>query len=97
MAIVVIQETPAATREIYDDVAAQAGVSADPPDGLIVHTAGLSGETFRIIEVWESREAYERFGMDRLGPAIRAVAEARGISAERPQPTVYETHGLVRA
>ena len=44
------------------------------PEGLIVHVAGPTDSGFRIIDVWESREAWERFRDERLRPAARRVA-----------------------
>jgi hypothetical protein len=31
------------------------------PDGLLLHAAGPTDEGFRVIDVWESRAAWERF------------------------------------
>jgi hypothetical protein len=33
-----------------------------PPAGLILHAAGPTDEGFRIIELWESQDAWRRFG-----------------------------------
>ena len=41
------------------------------PEGLILHVAGPTDEGFRIIEVWESEAAWERFSAERLqGAAV---------------------------
>jgi len=45
------------------------------PEGLIVHVAGRTDSGFRIIDVWESREAWERFRDERLRPAARRAAD----------------------
>jgi hypothetical protein len=37
------------------------------PDGLVLHAAGPTDEGFRIIAVWASEEAWERFRVERLG------------------------------
>lgn len=36
------------------------------PDGLVLHAAGPTDEGFRIIAVWESEDAWQRFRVDRL-------------------------------
>ena len=42
---------------------------SSPPRGLILHAAGPTDEGYRIIEVWESRQAWLRFRQDALGEA----------------------------
>ena len=44
------------------------------PEGLVVHAAGPTDEGFRIIAVWESEDAWERFRADRLGADAETVA-----------------------
>jgi hypothetical protein len=97
MAVVLVQEGEMMSTELYDEVEAKLDAHDNPPDGLIVHTAGQAGEMFRIVDVWESRDAYERFAEDRLRPALAEVMNARGIDPNAgPQPTIYETHDLIR-
>lgn len=67
----------AASWEQYERLAATV---ATQPDGLIVHVAGPTEEGFRIIEVWESEAAWERFETQRP-----RAAEAPGPPA--PPPT----------
>ena len=56
----------------YDSVSERVGVAANPPDGLIVHTAGWdeANSVFRIFDVWESREQADRFWQERLQPIL---------------------------
>ncbi len=44
------------------------------PVGLVLHAAGPTDEGFRIIAVWESEDAWERFRADRLGADVETVA-----------------------
>lgn len=44
------------------------------PEGLILHAAGPTEEGFRIIAVWESEDAWQRFRADRLEAEADAVA-----------------------
>lgn len=41
------------------------------PPGLLVHTAGATENGWAVFEVWESREAQERFMGERLGQALQ--------------------------
>jgi hypothetical protein len=68
------------------------------PDGLVLHAAGPTDEGFRIIAVWESEDAWERFRADRLGadpetvthvpPTFRALHAAHVVhgGARRKRP-----------
>jgi hypothetical protein len=51
----------------YEKVTAELGEIH--PDGLIVHTAGPTATGVRFIDVWESKEAWEKFFADTLAPA----------------------------
>ena len=81
-ACVFVQDVPA-SWEHYEPLAAALGEPV--PAGLILHVAGPTDEGFRTIEVWETREAWERFQSDRL-----TVAEAAGWAP----PTVRELRAL---
>ena len=76
----------------YDAINQRLDLDNDPPDGLIVHAAGFSGNTFRIITIWASSEQKERFEHERLIPTLREVV---GASAQPPRIENYELHRLV--
>ncbi len=59
------------SREQYDRLDEELG--SEKPEGLIVHAAGESDSGVRIIDVWESKQQFERFQSERLGPAMRKV------------------------
>ena len=61
MAWIRIFQPPRVTAEIYDRVNAEAGVDADPPDGLLFHCAGEIDGKWQILDAWESREHAQRF------------------------------------
>ena len=68
----VIVEDVAASWEQYRPFAE--ALDGATPDGLLLHAAGPTDEGFRIVGVWESEEAWERFRADRLAPDAEAVA-----------------------
>ena len=73
---------------MYDGVSAAMDIENDPPAGLIFHWAGDVDGKWTVMNVWESREAYDRFRDERLFPAIRQVS---GMDpADGPQPTITE-------
>jgi len=63
------------TQEQYDAVNAEMGVEENPPEGLIFHSAGPTDAGWNVIDFWESREAFDRFQRERLGPAIAAMGD----------------------
>ena len=83
--------------EIYDAVAAKLDVENDSPEGMIVHTAiDLGDRGIRIVDVWESQDAFEHFRDERLMPAIQAVLSDRGIEPAGPPSYEFsEIHHLV--
>jgi hypothetical protein len=44
------------------------GLAADPPEGLIFHSAGELDGRFQIFNVWEAREQSERFTREQIRP-----------------------------
>ena len=60
-----------------------------PVEGLLVHATGQGASGFRVVDVWESEEAWNRFG-EVLGPVLQEV----GIEA---QPEVYPAQTFVSA
>jgi hypothetical protein len=68
-----------------------ASAISERPEGLILHVAGPTDEGFRIIGVWESESAWERFKAERLlGPAaVGAVTPPATFRALQPIHVVY--------
>jgi hypothetical protein len=99
MAIAYVQEFDASTDRTtanYDAVKAKLNVESDPPEGMIIHTAGFTAEgVFRIFDVWDSEEQHGRFMKERLLPAIEAMTNGAG--ADRPHEYTYLLHDVVRS
>jgi hypothetical protein len=85
------EETDRSTAN-YDALSERLQAQDEPPAGLLVHTAGFTGHGFRIFEVWESREDYERFFSERLMPLIQNVASD---DDRQPPQTIYELHNFM--
>ena|SRR6187397_1085700 len=66
-------EDVAASWEHYQRFAA--ALEGPTPVGLILHAAGPTDEGFRIIGVWESEDAWQRFRKERLDPDAEDVAQ----------------------
>ena len=95
MPVVVVFE--GVTREQYDESVrrltggkGRLDSPADwPVEGLLVHAAGEGERGFRVVDVWESEEAFGRFG-ETLMPALQEI----GVEGK---PEVYPTYAFVSA
>jgi len=97
VAIALVQEFPADPSDRgtsnYDGVQERLNVRADPPQGLLVHSAGFTGTgVFRIVSIWDSQASWEAFRDERLLPTVAPLMEAGG---RRPEEYTYELHDLV--
>jgi len=81
----------AVTPDQYAAVDAALDPRGDPPDGMIAHTARFDGETLKVLDIWESPEAFGAFAESRLGPTI---GETLGDDAPDgpPEPRFTELH-----
>jgi hypothetical protein len=62
-------------------------------DGLVLHVARPTDGGFQVIEVWESREDYERANREVVGPL--AAELLRGQAPPASVVTEFEVRGLV--
>jgi hypothetical protein len=82
--------------DMYDGVNAEMDIANDPPEGLIFHWAGEVDGKWTINDVWESREAYERFREERLFPAIQKVSGMDPATGPQPTLTEFTVHNYVK-
>jgi hypothetical protein len=94
--VVAVFQHPTLTREKYEEgvrrLTGGKGLKSPadwPVAGLLVHAAGQGPQGFRVVDVWESVDAFHRFG-EALAPVLQAV----GIEG---QPEIYPTHTFVSA
>jgi len=79
MPILMIHESPGGTREQYQEVGARLtggsalnSLSDWPREGILSHAAGPTEDGWRVVDVWESEEAFQRFG-EVIGPILQEV------------------------
>lgn len=87
MVFAVVQDVPA-TWERYRRYAEAV---ERPPAGLIVHAAGPTDEGYRIIELWETEDAWRRFAATVLAHA----ADGDEPLAARPVLRTFTTAHVV--
>ena len=88
MSVLLIMTMPEGVpMQFVDELTKDMNVSDDPPVGLVAHVHHEHEGRVRVVDIWESRAAYDTFTADRLGPAMQRVAERHGIDlAGGPQP-----------
>jgi hypothetical protein len=91
MAYCLIVENPDQSREQAEKVMAHVRSTGPvPPEGARLVLMGPADPGWRVISVWDSHEARERFFAERLSPAY----EDAGLSLENAKRTLFEVHAL---
>jgi hypothetical protein len=97
-AVVLVTQGGGLTQAKYEEVVRKLtdgkktrmeSVSDWPVQGLLAHAAGESVSGFRVVDVWESEEACNKFG-EVLAPLLQEV----GIDGP---PEIYPAHAFVSA
>jgi len=93
MAIGVLLNIPGGTQEQYEEINQKAfGNSTGPaenPQGMIIHTAGATSGGWRIFDVWESKDDFQRFMDEVIMPAAEGMPEIA--------PEIYELTNIIGA
>jgi hypothetical protein len=94
MPVAVEMNFKGATLDQYDQVIELMGLAPGtpaPPGGLF-HWAAATEDGIRVVDVWETKEQYERFAQDKIGPYTQQV----GIPAP-PEVTYRDVHNIIKA
>ena len=95
MAVAVELNFPGATLEQYDQVIKKMGLrqGGPMPDGGISHWVTETDDGFRVVDIWESKEQFERFAQEQIGPLSREAGIER-----QPEIRFVEVHNyLIRS
>lgn len=87
MAVVVHVVLPGVTKEQYDQVRTEVGWLDEMPVGGLAHVTWWEGGDCHNVDAWESEEAFNKFGEQRLGPGMAKA----GVQVE-PQVTFHPAH-----
>lgn len=77
-----------ADEQFYRRVRAEIG--DEQPEGLVAHLVVKRDGGLRHIEVWNTKEDWERFREDRANPALDKVFAAAGFAHRPPRPSEQE-------
>ena len=89
MAVAVQLDFEGATLDQYDEVCRLMGLTPKGPGpaGAISHFATLTDSGLRVVDVWESREQFDAFAQEQIGP----FSQQAGITAQ-PAIQFFEVH-----
>jgi hypothetical protein len=89
MAIAVQIDFEGATLDQYDAVCSKMGLTpkGPGPKGAISHFATLTDSGLRVVDVWESREQFDKFAQEQIGP----YSQEAGITSQ-PAMQFFEVH-----
>ena len=90
MAIVMIQDASDGQLAQYDEVIRnlEATGHGNPP-GRLSHVAARKGDGYLVVDVWESEEAFTRFGQT----LIPLLEQSGGVMG---QPQIYPVHNSIQ-
>lgn len=89
MPIAVQLDFDGATLDQYDAVCSKMGLTPKGPGpaGAISHFATMTDSGLRVVDVWESKEQFEKFAQEQIGPYSQEV----GIPSE-PKMQFFDVH-----
>jgi hypothetical protein len=89
MATVMLMEWPGVSPDQYSRVMSNLGLDTNPPTGAMFHVAGFTGGSLRVLDIWDSQQAFERFQRDRLTQAVQKA----GITGQ-PKVQYFPVHNI---
>jgi hypothetical protein len=89
MATAMLMEWSGVTPEQYNRTMTNLGLDAKPPHGGIIHVAGFSGGSLRVLDIWDSQQEFEKFQQERLQAAVQKA----GITGQ-PKVQFFPVHNV---
>ena len=89
MATVMIMHWPEVSKAQYDQVRKDVHWEQDAPRGARLHVAWFAQDGCRVLDVWDSQQAFETFLRERLMPAVQR-AKIQG----EPKVSFSECHAI---
>ena len=89
MAVAVEMNFGGATLDQYDQVMEKMGLTqgGSGPPGAISHWVAKTDDGIRVVDVWETREVFDRYAEEKIGPYTREAG-----FTEEPEMRFYDVH-----
>ena len=91
MAIAVLMDFTDITQEQYDGILADMNLGGKTPPNAIFHVAGPTEGGWRVVDVWESQEAFDAYARDKIIP----LAQKHGMT-QPPKFDIWPAHNMLR-
>ena len=97
MTVLLTMDLPVKRADL-EAVSTAMGVRENPPEGLLLHVMTETPGGIHVVDVWDSKEAFEKFNSDRLTPTMQKVMTERNVSLDGPppEPTFNEAFDVVK-
>ena len=94
MPIAIEMQFSGATADQYDRILEKMSLTpgGSTPPGAIFHWAAKTDDGMHIVDVWETKEHFERFAEEQIGPYAREV----GIEGE-PEMRFFDVYNSLTA
>jgi len=89
MPTVMLMHWPEVSPEQYEAVRKEVNWEDELPDGGKFHLAWFGDDGFRVLDLWESPQQFQRFVEERLMPGVQKV----GVQGQ-PKVQLSESHAL---
>jgi hypothetical protein len=89
MATVMLMHWPEVSLDQYEQARKEINWEGNVPKGAKFHVAWMAKDGFRVLDIWESREDFEKFVQERLMPGVQKI----GIKGE-PKVDFEEAHAI---
>jgi hypothetical protein len=89
MSTVMLMEWSGVTPDQYTQVMRTLDLDKNPATGGMFHVAGFTSGTLRVLDIWESQQAFEKFQKERLTAAVQKA----GITSQ-PKVQFYPAHNI---
>jgi hypothetical protein len=89
MAVAVEMNFRGATLDQYDQIMQKMGLTpgGSTPPGAISHWVAKTDDGIRVVDVWETREVFDKFAQEQIGP----YSQEAGVT-EEPELRFYDVH-----
>ena len=90
MAVGMIYDFKGATLDQYDQVVEKMDLGGKSEPGSLFHWVAETDDGIRVVDVWEDRAKFDKFGEEKVGPITQEVG-----LPNPPEITEYQIHNIL--